>query len=308
MRIVIALGGNALGNSAFQQLSLVKETVKPLADLIEEGHEIIVTHGNGPQVGMINLAMEVAKEGGYMQEMPFAECGAMSQGYIGYHLQNALRQELKNRAIKKEVVSLVTQVLVDVNDDAFKDPTKPIGNFYSEEKAQELAKQRGYVIKEDAGRGYRRVIASPKPLDVIEKQVIIDLVDKGVVVICVGGGGIPVVESGSGYQGVDGVIDKDFASAKLAEIVQADYLIILTAVDNVMINYNKPDAKVLYQLTIDQAKQYIEEGHFAAGSMLPKVQAAVSFVSSGTNRVSLIASLAKAKQALKGESGTKIIN
>lgn len=307
MKIVIALGGNALGNSPQEQLSLVKNTSKPLVDLIEEGHQLIIAHGNGPQVGMINLAMEVSNQKANTPIMPFAECGAMSQGYIGYHLQNALREEMNARGIIKEVVTVVTQVVVDENDPGFKNPSKPIGGFHTLEEAHEMEKTKGYVMVEDSGRGYRRVVPSPKPVDVVEKNVVKALVNDGVIVITVGGGGIPVVKTEHGYRGVDAVIDKDFASAKIAEILHADYLFILTAVERVMINYNKPDQKALDVITVAETKQYISENHFAPGSMLPKVQAAIDFIEHNPQGTAIIAALEKAKDAIAGLSGTKIV-
>ena len=307
-RIVVALGGNALGNNPVEQLALVKQTAKPLVDLVAEGHELIIAHGNGPQVGMINLAMEAAaNSAAKTPEMPFPECGAMSQGYIGYHLQNAIYEELANRGINKTAAAIVTQVVVDENDPAFSHATKPIGRFYTKEEAEELEKTKGYTMKEDAGRGYRRVVASPKPVDVVEKEMVRSLVENGFITITVGGGGIPVIKKGNELVGVPAVIDKDFASAKIAEILDADILVILTAVDRVMINFNKPNQKALEVISIAEAKQYIEEGHFAPGSMLPKVQAAMSFVESGEHHEAIIASLDKAALALKGLSGTKIV-
>ncbi len=307
-KIVVALGGNALGDSPAEQLSLVKQTAKPIVDLIEAGHEVILAHGNGPQVGMINLAMSTAAESSVSTpEMPFPECGAMSQGYIGYHLQNAIREELLNRNMQIPVATVVTQVIVDKNDQAFQNPTKPIGKFYSKEEAEKLAAERGYSIKEDAGRGYRRVVPSPLPVDVAEKETVKTLVAAGHIVITVGGGGIPVVQEGNRLVGVPAVIDKDFASAKLAEIIDADYLIILTAVDQVAINFGKPDVKWLDKLTPQQAYQYIEEKHFAPGSMLPKVQAALSFAESKPGRKALITSLEKAKEGIAGKTGTLIM-
>ena len=308
MKIVIALGGNALGNNPQEQLQLVKETAKPLVDLIEEGHQLVIAHGNGPQVGMINQAFDAANHAVNTPEMPFAECGAMSQGYIGYHLQNAIRDELTSRNIKKDVATIVTQVVVDQHDPAFKNPTKPIGSFYTLEEAQQLEREKGYTMVEDSGRGYRRVIASPKPVDVVEKDVVKTLVDSGVVVITVGGGGIPVIQKGNQLVGVDAVIDKDFASAKVAQLVDADYLFILTAVDRVMINYNQPNQKSLESISVEEARQYIKEGHFAPGSMLPKVEAAISFVENNNEKTSVIAALDKAKAALSNQSGTKIVN
>lgn len=307
MKIVIALGGNALGNTPQEQLKLVKETAKSLADLIEEGHELVVAHGNGPQVGMIQQAFDAAHHAIKTPMMPFAESGAMSQGYIGYHLQNAIRDELQSRSIKRDVVTLVTQVVVDENDQAFKNPTKPIGSFYSEEEAKTLENDKGYTMIEDSGRGYRRVIASPKPVDVVEKDIVNNLVNQGTIVITVGGGGIPVIKKDNQHVGVDAVIDKDFASAKVAELVNADFLFILTAVDRVMINFNTPEQKALESITIKEAHKYIKEGHFAPGSMLPKVEAAIQFAQKGNGKTSVIAALEKAKEALKGESGTKIV-
>jgi carbamate kinase len=296
MKIVIALGGNALGNSPQEQLSLVKNTAKPLVDLIEEGHQLVIAHGNGPQVGMINLAMEVSNQKANTPIMPFAECGAMSQGYIGYHLQNAIREEMNSRGIEKEVVTVVTQVVVDENDPGFSHPTKPIGGFHTLEEANEMEKSKGYIMVEDSGRGYRRVVASPKPVDVVEKNVVKALVNDGVIVITVGGGGIPVVKTEHGYRGVDAVIDKDFASAKIAEILHADYLFILTAVE-----------KALDVITVAQTRQYISENHFAPGSMLPKVQAAIDFIEHNPQGTAIIAALEKAKDAISGLSGTKIV-
>jgi carbamate kinase len=307
MKIVIALGGNALGNSPQEQLSLVKNTAKPLVDLIEEGHQLVIAHGNGPQVGMINLAMEVSNQKANTPIMPFAECGAMSQGYIGYHLQNAIREEMNARGITKEVVTVVTQVVVDENDPGFKNPSKPIGGFHTLEEANEMEMSKGYIMVEDSGRGYRRVVPSPKPVDVVEKNVVKALVNDGVIVITVGGGGIPVVKTEHGYRGVDAVIDKDFASAKIAEILHADYLFILTAVERVMINYNKPNQKALDVITVAETKQYISENHFAPGSMLPKVQAAINFIEHNPEGTAIIAALEKAKDAIAGLSGTKIV-
>ena len=306
-KIVVALGGNALGKSPKEQLELVKNTAKPIVDLIAGGHEVILAHGNGPQVGMINLAMSTASnsEAG-TPEMPFPECGAMSQGYIGFHLQNAIREELLNRNMKTPVATVVTQVIVDKNDPAFENPTKPIGAFYSEEEAKVLQANKGYTMVEDAGRGWRRVVPSPKPIDVAEKETVAALVDHGHVVITVGGGGIPVVQEGNTLHGVPAVIDKDFASEKIAEILDADYLIILTAVEQVAINFGKEDEKWLANLSIDEAKQYCEEGHFAPGSMLPKVQAAMAFAESKPGRKSLITSLEKAQEGIEGKTGTLI--
>ena len=302
-RIVIALGGNALGNTPYEQLALVTETAKPIVDLIEQGNEVVIAHGNGPQVGMINLGMGTAAEAKAIKsDMPFPECGAMSQGYIGYHLQNAIGNELAARGINKDVATVVTQVLVDENDPAFKNPTKPIGSFYDKETADRIAAEKGYTMVEDAGRGYRQVVPSPKPIDVIEKNTVNALINSGCVVITVGGGGIPVVRKDGKLYGTPAVIDKDFASAKLAELVKADALVILTAVDRVCINWGKPNQESLAEMTVAEAEKYCEEGHFAPGSMLPKVKAAISFAQAGGQAI--IASLENAGAAVKGESGT----
>lgn len=307
-RIVVALGGNALGNSAKEQRETLKMTSQPIVDLIEQGHEVVIAHGNGPQVGMINLAMDQAKKNiPNFSEMPITECVAMSQGYIGYHLQRFIRDELERRNIDKEVVTIVTEVLVDGEDKAFKNPNKPIGAFYTKEEAEKLEKQ-GYTMMEDAGRGYRRVVASPKPIDIVQKKTIKTLIDNSEVVITVGGGGIPVkYVEGKGTLGEFAVIDKDFASAKLAEIIDADYLIILTAVEKVAINYGKDNEEWLSKLTVEKAKQYIKEGHFAPGSMLPKVEAAMGFAMSKPGRNALITSLEKANDGIAGLTGTVIV-
>lgn len=307
-KIVVALGGNALGNTPEEQIQAVRHTAKPIVDLIADGHEVIIAHGNGPQVGMINLAMDVAsKSSAATPEMPFPECGAMSQGYIGYHLQNAIREELLERDMQIPVATVVTQVIVDKNDSAFENPTKPVGAFYSKEEAEKLMTEKGFVMKEDAGIGYRRVVASPLPIDVAEKETIKTLVDNNQVVIAVGGGGIPVYAEGNKLIGIPAVIDKDFASAKLAEILDADYLIILTAVEQVAINFGKENEQWLSTLTINEAEKYIEEGHFAPGSMLPKVKAAISFAESKEGRKALITSLEKASAGIAGQTGTRIV-
>ncbi|AXF95855.1 carbamate kinase [Spiroplasma phoeniceum] len=306
-RIVVALGGNALGNSPSEQQEIVKDTAKAMVDIIENGDELIIAHGNGPQVGMINNAFdEAAHVNNKIPIMPFPECGAMSQAYIGYHLQNAILNELNKRKIKKNVVTIVTQVEVDHKDPAFNNPTKPIGAFYPEAEAKALAEKNGFTVKEDAGRGWRRVIASPQPIDIVEKEIIEDLIKQGHIVITVGGGGIPVVKTGAAYQGVPAVIDKDFASAKLAELIKADKLMILTAVAKVAINYGKPNQQALDVLTLTAAEKYITENQFVPGSMLPKVQAAMKFASSGSQKIAIIAELAQAKAALAGKAGTTI--
>ena len=307
-RIVVALGGNALGNTPEEQLNLVRETAKTIVDLSEAGYEVIVGHGNGPQVGMINLAMEFSStKGGNTPFMPFPECGAMSQGYIGYHLQQAIQQELKARHIDKECASVITQVVVDEKDPGFANPTKPVGSFYTKEEADKIAAEKGFTFVEDAGRGYRRVVPSPIPKRIVELKVVEQLVKAGDIVITVGGGGIPVVETPNGLKGVAAVIDKDRSSALLAESIGADMLIILTAVDRVCINFNKPDQKELPTMTLAEADKYIGEKQFAPGSMLPKVQSCIEFVKNNTHGgPALITSLQKAALALKGETGTVI--
>ena len=307
-RIVVALGGNALGNTPEEQLELVRHTAKTIVDLAQDGYEVIVGHGNGPQVGMINLAMEFScTKGGNTPYMPFPECGAMSQGYIGYHLQQAIQQELKARSVDKECAAIVTQVVVDANDPGFAKPTKPVGSFYTKEEADKIAAEKGFTFVEDAGRGYRRVVPSPIPQRIVELKVVEQLVKAGDIVITVGGGGIPVVETEQGLKGVAAVIDKDRSSALLAQSIGADMLIILTAVDRVCINYNKPDQKELPTMTLEEAEKYIEEKQFAPGSMLPKVQSCMEFVKNNTHGgTALITSLQKAKVALQGETGTII--
>lgn len=304
---MIALGGNALGNNPKEQLELVKETAKPIVDLIEEGNTVVLVHGNGPQVGMIHSAFESAANlGDGLPTMPFPECGAMSQGYIGYHLQNAIAFELKNRNIKKSVASIVTQVIVDEDDPAFNKPSKPIGGFYTKDQADELSASKGYTMVEDSGRGYRRVVPSPHPVDIVEKDIINDLVNSGHIVIAAGGGGIPTIRKGNALLGIPAVIDKDLASQKLAELLDCDAFFILTAVEKIAINYGKANQLDLDQITVSQALQYIEEGHFAPGSMLPKVEAAIDFVKSSDDKIAIISSLDNAKQAIKGQTGTTI--
>ena len=308
-KIVIALGGNALGNNLPEQMAAVKETAKAIADLIEEGHEVVISHGNGPQVGMINLAMgELAKADPDNPVAPLSVCVAMSQGYIGYDLQNALREELLNRGINKPVSSIITQMRVDPDDEAFKNPTKPIGRFMTREEADEMIRDRGYDVMEDAGRGYRRVVASPKPVEIVEIETVRSLINDGQVVIAAGGGGIPVYAQGNHLKGAAAVVDKDFGSSLLAREIDADWLIILTAVENVAVNYGKPNQENLSELTPEQAQVYIEEGQFAPGSMLPKVEAAIEFAQSGEGRQSLITLLEKARDGINGKTGTVIHN
>lgn len=310
-RIVIALGGNALGKTPEEQKEKVENAAKSLVDLIAQGNEIIISHGNGPQVGMINLAFEEgAKHTDKVVPFELPECTAMSQGYIGFHLQNAIRKELHIQNMPWHVASVVTQIEVDKKDPAFINPTKPIGGFYTKEEAKAMmSKNSGLVMKEDAGRGYRRMVASPKPVDILEKESIVNMLDNEFIVIACGGGGVPVVSNDNhDYTSIAAVIDKDFASAKLAEIVDADYLFILTAVDRVAINFGTPEQKDLEEMSVKEAERYIKEGQFAPGSMLPKVQAALNFVRSGKDRQAVIASLEKSLLAIKGESGTIIHN
>lgn len=308
-KIVIALGGNALQDSkgpatAEAQLLVVKKTCQYLAKIIARGYQVVLVHGNGPQVGRILLASETARE--LTPVMPFDVVGAMSQGYIGYHIQQALKIELEKQSIDIPVATVITQVIVDKSDKAFQDPTKPIGNFYTESEAEALSLEKSYTMKEDAGRGWRRVVASPLPKGIVEIETIKQLHESSVV-IAAGGGGIPVVESKEGgLEGVPAVIDKDFAAELLAEKIDADLLLILTAVDKVSINYNKADQTEISSMTVSEAEKYIEQGHFAAGSMLPKVRAAVKFVKGSPNRRAVIASLYNAIDAVDGTSGTAI--
>ncbi|MBM7541552.1 carbamate kinase [Amphibacillus cookii] len=307
-KILIALGGNALGNHAKEQHELAKYAAKPIVDMVEQGHDVIISHGNGPQVGAIHLAFgKYAEEKGPETRMPFAESGAMSQGYIGYHLQNALREELSNRGIHKSVASIVSQVIVDPADPAFDNPSKPVGPFYSKQEAEALMAKSGDIYIEDAGRGYRKVIPSPAPIEVVEQDVMKDLIRSGHIVIGAGGGGIPVIrDSDNRLVGIEAVIDKDLASECLAEGLDADFLFILTAVDQVAINFGQPNQRVLDAISVSEAKKYIEEGQFPSGSMLPKVQAAIKFVESKKERKAIISSLERAKEAVLGQTGTVI--
>ena len=306
-KIVIALGGNALGKTLSQQMTAVKNTSKAIADLIEAGNDVIVTHGNGPQVGMIQEAMDCYTAADKKHDrFPLSVCVALSQAYIGYDLQNALRDELRSRGINKSVSTIVTQVEVNPDDKAFLSPTKPIGHYLSEEEIAE-AKASGKRIREDAGRGYRCVVGSPKPINIIELKSIEALINAGEVVIACGGGGIPVISKEDHLEGVPAVIDKDFASSVLAQDIDADCLIILTAVDRVAINFGKPNQESLAEMTLEQAETYINEGQFAKGSMLPKVQAAMEFVASGESKEAYIALLDNARDVFSGKTGTKII-
>ena len=305
-KIVIALGGNALGKTPFEQLELLTNVSKIIVKLVSDGNEVVLTHGNGPQVGQIVLAMDYAANGdAKTPDMPFAECGSMSQGYIGYQMQQSIQNELKRVDLQKNCVSLITQVLVDENDNAFSNPTKPIGMFYTKEQALEIEKEKGYQFVEDSGRGFRRVVPSPIPKAIIEKNVISELLLKGNIVIAVGGGGIPVINTKKGLKGIAAVIDKDRSAALLAKEIDADILLILTAVDKVCLNYNTDHVRELDSLTIDEAYKYIEENQFAKGSMLPKIEACIEFVKDN-NKMAIISSLEKASDAINNKNGTVI--
>ncbi|SUQ57629.1 Carbamate kinase 1 [Raoultella terrigena] len=304
--IVLALGGNALGDDLAGQMQAVTQTAQAIVDLIAQGHQVVVTHGNGPQVGMINLAFEAAaKTEAHTPMLPMSVCVALSQGYIGYDLQNALREALLARGMSVPVATVITQVEVDAADEAFRDPSKPIGSFFSAAEAKLLTRQ-GYTLKEDAGRGYRRVVASPEPVDIIEKETVKALMAAGQVVITVGGGGIPVVREGNHLRGVSAVIDKDRASARLAATIDADMLIILTAVEKVAINFGQANQQWLDRLSLSDADRFIAEGNFAKGSMLPKVEAAAAFARSRPGRRALITMLSKAREGIEGKTGTLI--
>ena len=305
-KVVVALGGNALGKSPEEQLKLVKNTASSLIGLIAAGNQVVISHGNGPQVGAINLGMNFAAEHGKTAAFPFPECGAMSQGYIGYHLQQSLENEFHRRWMNKSVATIVTQIAVDPNDPAFENPSKPVGDFYTKEQADEIAKEKGYTFKEDAGRGYRQVVPSPLPMKIMELDSIKTLIDADNLVIAGGGGGVPVIITDKGLEGVPAVIDKDRSSALLADKIDADKLIILTAVDHVYVNYGKPDEKALKTLNVAEAQKYMKEGQFAAGSMLPKIEACLSFVEGHPEREALITSLDGLDDALTGKVGTVI--
>lgn len=305
-KIVIALGGNALGKTPEEQQLLVKKAADIIVSIAKD-NDVIVTHGNGPQVGMINNAFEYASKFDVAPLMPFAECGAMSQGYIGYHLQNAINEKLKENNISKKCATVITQVEVDENDKAFTNPTKPVGMFYTKEEAEKLASSNGYKYVEDSGRGYRRVVPSPKPIRILEQDIVSTLADNGNIVITVGGGGVPVVKDGLGYKGVAAVIDKDFASSKLAGNIKADILLILTAVDKVYINFNKDNQTALDEIDVESLNAYIENNEFASGSMLPKINACINFLEENNNGKAIIASLSEGLEAINGTKGTKII-
>jgi carbamate kinase len=308
-RIVIALGGNALGNSLKEQMEAAMGTAKAIVDLVAAGHEIVIVHGNGPQVGMIETAFETAAKADKLHYpvLPMSVCVALSQGYIGYDLQNVIKKELDARGITKSVATVITQVEVDPADKAFASPSKPIGNFMTEEEARVL-QAKGIPVMEDAGRGWRQVVASPKPVAIIETDVITSLLAAGHIPIAAGGGGIPVAKKADGqYHGMSAVIDKDFSAAKLAESIGADMLIILTAVEKVAVNFGKPNQQNLDRLSVAQARAYIGEQQFAKGSMLPKVEAALRFIEARPGGEALITLLAKAKEGIEGKTGTRIV-
>ena len=295
-KIVVALGGNALGNNALEQQTKIESIAPTLVELIKN-HNVIITHGNGPQIGQIFNDME---------SMPFPECGSMSQGYIGYQLQQTIQDELNKQHVSKTCLTVITQTLVDKNDKAFSNPTKPIGKFYTKEEASQISKEKGYQFVEDAGRGYRRVVPSPAPQRIIEEEVIKRLNDDGYIVIALGGGGIPVIyDEEKGLEGIAAVIDKDKSASLLARKVNADILLILTAVDKVCLNYGKENEITLDRMTTSEAHKYIEEGQFAQGSMLPKIEACLDFAEKH-HGTAIIASLENANAALNGKAGTVI--
>lgn len=305
--VVIALGGNALGNSPQEQLELVKNTAKHIVDMVAEGTNVIVSHGNGPQVGMINNAFAYASQNdGKTPEMPFPEAGAMSQGYIGYQLSQAILNEMKARGIDRSTANIITQTVVDAADEAFKNPTKPVGAFLTEEEAKAKAAETGWTFKEDAGRGWRQVVASPKPIRIVEFDAIKDLVDAGYIVVSTGGGGVPVFETDGAYSGTPAVIDKDRSSALMAANFDADMLVILTAVEKVCINFNTPEQEEISTMTLEDAQRYIDEGQFAPGSMLPKIEACMEYIQAYPQGKALITSLECAAAGLRGETGTII--
>ena len=307
-KIVIALGGNALGSNPEEQLSLLENVCKIIVELVKDGNQIVLTHGNGPQVGQILLAMDYSANGTVQTpDMPFAECGSMSQGYIGYQLQQSLQDELERQKIKKNCATVITQVLVDQKDSAFDNPTKPIGMFYSKEEAEKITAEKGYTFVEDSGRGYRRVVPSPIPIDIVEKKIIKLLVNNDNIVICAGGGGIPVIKTDKIklLEGIDAVIDKDRSAALLARQINADLLLILTSVDKVSIHFNTNKQIDLDEMTVEEAKKYIKDGEFAKGSMLPKVEACLEFVEK-SGKEAIIGSLKHARDAINHKNGTRI--
>ena len=303
-KIVIALGGNALGNNPLEQQKLIKKAVNKIIPFIKEGHDIILTHGNGPQVGVINLAFEDSYENKDIPYMPFPECTAMSQGYIGYHLQKKMRESLKENGINKNVTTIITEVIVDKKDKAFENPTKPVGPFYSKEMAEKMMNKTKEIYKEDAGRGYRKVVASPKPIEIVQINTIEKLVEEKNIVITCGGGGIPIYKEGE--ERASAVIDKDLASSLLAQKLNADIFIILTNIKQAEIFYGTEKAQKIDKITVEEAEKYIEEGHFAKGSMLPKIEAAISFAKN-TNGKSIITALDNIENVFTEKEITQII-
>jgi carbamate kinase len=306
-RILLALGGNALGNTSIQQKENVKITADIIVSLVKKGHELIVSHGNGPQVGIIHNAFEISNEHDpNVEDMPFSECSAMSQGYIGYHLQQAITNCLIKEKIPYHCASVITQVIVDKNDAAFEVPTKPIGVFLTKDKATLLEKSKGYHFISDSNRGYRRVVPSPMPQQIVEETILEELVNQKNIVIAAGGGGIPVIQQNDELVGIDAVIDKDLSSEMLAVTMNCDIFLVLTAVNEVSIHFNQPNQEALREVTVEKMEEYMEENQFGVGSMLPKVQACIKFVKT-THKPAIITSLEKAVQALDGIAGTKVI-
>ena len=308
-RMVVALGGNALGNTLPEQMAAVKITAKIIVDLMAAGYELIIVHGNGPQVGIINNAMtDYADHIKATANTPLSVCVAMSQAYIGYDLQNSIHEEfLTRRQEPPPIATIITQTRVDADDPAFRSPTKPIGTFMTQEEARAAAGERGWVVQEDAGRGYRRVVASPQPREIIELDAIRAMVDNGSLVICCGGGGIPVIRQGNHLAGAVAVLDKDLAASLLADSLDADILLILTTVEKAALHYRQPDEQLLDRLTAAEARNFAQQGHFAPGSMLPKIEAGAAFVHSHPGRRAIITLLQKAMAALQGQTGTEII-
>lgn len=305
--VVVALGGNALGDTPAEQLELVKETARHIVDMVAEGINVVVTHGNGPQVGMINNAFAYAsKADASTPEMPFPEAGAMSQGYIGYQLSQAILSQMKQRGIMRSTVNIITQTVVYPDDPAFDNPTKPVGGFMGEDEAKAKAAENGWTVREDAGRGWRRVVASPTPRRIVEFDAVKDLMDAGYIVVSAGGGGVPVIERNDSYEGVAAVIDKDRSASMMASSFNADMLVILTAVEKVCVNFGTPEQEAIDAMTVAQAREYIAQGQFAAGSMLPKVEACIEYVERYPAGKALITSLEHAAAGLRGETGTVI--
>jgi len=305
-RILLALGGNALGKNLEEQMLAVHKTGKAIAALVKEGYEIVITHGNGPQVGLVSDAFDYYKLSHDISHFTMSVCVSLTQGFIGYDLQNALREELINAGIKKHVSTIITQVIVDENDEAFSNPTKPIGPFHTKEEAKKM-REMGETVIEDSGRGYRRVVPSPKPIKVVETSTVKTLLESGEIVIACGGGGIPVIKVGNHLKGVEAVVDKDFASAKLADALDVDCFIILTAVEKVAIDFNKPSQKWLDRITLKEAKEYMKQKQFGVGSMEPKVLACCEFIEKNPSKRAIITDLNKVAEGLKGETGTEIV-